>query len=110
MLVKVVSEHQTYFDYHLPEALFAYRTAIHDTTGLASFHITFGRSPVFPLEAMIEIPSQQRHEDVFLAGVHNLLHTAYDTARANITSAHQCNKIRRDLFQLVTLYGCMFQL
>ena len=28
MLAKVVSEHQTNWDYHLPQVLFAYRTAI----------------------------------------------------------------------------------
>ena len=47
---------------------------------------------------MIEIPPQQRHKDVpsFLAKVHNLLHTAYATVRANITSAHQNNKEHYD--------------
>ena len=37
---------------------------------------------------------QQRYEDVpsFVAKVHNSLHTAHATMRANITSAHQCNK------------------
>ena len=69
MLAKVVSEHQTDWDYHLPQVLFGYRTAIHNTTGFTPFHITIGCSPVLPLEAMIGIPPQQRHEDVpsFLA-------------------------------------------
>ena len=98
MLAKVVSEHQTDWDYHLPQVLFAYRTAIHDTTGFTPFHITFGCSPVLPLEAMIGIPPQQRHKDVpsFVAKVHNSLHTAYATVRANITSAHQHNNEHYD--------------
>ena len=98
MLAKVVSEHQTDWDYHLPQLLFAYRTAIHDTTGFTPFHITFGCSPVLPLEAMIGIPPQQRHKDVpsFVAKVRNSLHTAYATVRANITSAHQHNKEHYD--------------
>ena len=51
MLAKVVSDHQTDWDHHLPQVLLAYRTAIHDTTGFTPFHITFGRSPVLPVEA-----------------------------------------------------------
>ena len=98
MLAKVVSEHQTDWDYHLPQVLFAYRTAIHDTTGFTPFHITFGHSPVLPLEAMIGIPPRQKHKDVpsFVDKVHNSLHTAYATVRANITSAHQHNKEHYD--------------
>ena len=45
MLAKVVSDHQTDWDYHLPQILFAYRTAIHDTTGFTPFHITFACQP-----------------------------------------------------------------
>ena len=95
MLAKVVSEHQTDWDYHLLQVLFAYRTAIHNITGFTPFHSC---SPVLSLEAMVGILPQQRHKDVssFLAKVHNSLHTAYATVRANITSAHQCNKDHYD--------------
>ena len=37
MLAKVVSEHQTDWDYHLPQVLLAYRTANHSTTGFTPF-------------------------------------------------------------------------
>ena len=98
MLTKVVSEHQTDWDYHLLQVLFAYRIAIHNITGFTPFHITFGLSPILSLEAMIGIPPQKRHKDVpsFLAKVHNSLHTAYATVRANITSIHQHNKEHYD--------------
>ena len=98
MLAKVVSDHQTDWDYHLPQLLFAYRTAIHETTGFTPFHITFGRSPILPPEAMMESLLQQRNKDVpsFLAKLHNSLHFAYTTVRTHITSAHQCIKARYD--------------
>ena len=98
MLAKVVSDHQTDWDYHLPQLLFAYRTAIHETTGFTPFHITFGRSPILPLEAMMGSLPQQRNKDVpsFLAKLHNSLQTAYTTVRAHIASAHQRNKARYD--------------
>ena len=60
MLAKVVSDHQTDWDTHLPQVLFAYRTSIHDTTGFTPFHITFGRSPILPIDTMIGIPPLQR--------------------------------------------------
>ena len=56
MLAKIVSEHQTDWDYHLLRVLFVYRTAIHNITGFTTFHISFGRSPVLSLEAMIGNP------------------------------------------------------
>ena len=98
MLAKVVSEYQTDWDSHLPKVLFAYRTAIHDTTGFTPFHLTFGHSPVLSLEAMIGIRPQQKNKDVpsFLSKVHDSLHTAYDTVRNSIASAHLCNKERYD--------------
>ena len=98
MLAKVVSDHQTDWDYHLPQLLFAYRTTIHETTGFTPFHITFGRSPILPLEAMTGSLPQHRNKDVpsFLAKLHNSLHTAYTTVRAHIASAHQRNKARYD--------------
>ena len=44
MLAKVVSDHQRDWDSHLPRVLFAYRTAIHETTGFTPFHVTWSFS------------------------------------------------------------------
>ena len=56
MLAMVVNGHQTDWDLHLPHVLMAYRTAIHDATGFSPFHITFGRSPVIPVDIMMGAP------------------------------------------------------
>jgi len=53
MLAKTVSENQQDWDRHIPKLLLAYRTAIHETTGYTPFRVTFGRSPVLPVETMI---------------------------------------------------------
>lgn len=107
MLAKVVSDHQTDWDYHLPQLLFAHRTAIHETTGFTPFHITFGRSPILPLEAIIGSLPQQRNKDVpsFLAKLYNSLHTAYTTVRAYIASAHQHSKAHYDKERPFSLYS-----
>ena len=120
MLTKVVSDHHTDWDYHLPQLLFAYRTAIHETTGFTPFHITFGHSLILPLRAGYHRVIQQqgnKNFPSFLDKLHNSLHTAYTTVRAHITSAHQCNKACYDKGRsfststagvLTTIYSLLF--
>ena len=97
MLAKVVSDHQRDWDNHLPRLLFAYRTAIHETTGFSPFHITFGRSPSLPIDVFLGSPKQtDKSVPSFLAEVHQSLHKAYVTVRQNISSAHRRNKTRYD--------------
>ena len=54
MLSKMVKENQRDWDRHLPKALFAYRTAIHEATSYSPFHVTFGRSPTLPVDIMLD--------------------------------------------------------
>ena len=97
MLAKVVSDHQRYWDTHLPRVLFAYRTAIHESTGFSPFHVTFGRSPVLPIEVFMGCSQQpKRTIPSFVAKIHQSLHTAYATVRQRITAAHKRNKNRYD--------------
>ena len=50
MLAKVVSDHQTDWDYHLPQLLFAYRIATHETTGFTLFTLHLVVPPFFYLK------------------------------------------------------------
>lgn len=50
MLAKMVDDNQHDWDSQLPKALFAYRTAIHETTKFSPFHLTFARSPQLPID------------------------------------------------------------
>ena len=45
ILSKVVSENQKDWDSHIPKALFAYRTAFHESSGHSPFHVNFGFNP-----------------------------------------------------------------
>ena len=99
MLAKVVSNHKTDWDTHLPQILFAYRTSIYDTTGFAPFHITFGRSPILPIDTIIGTPPLQRKvtdNPSFVNKLHTSLHSAYAAVRAHIAASHQRNKTRYD--------------
>ena len=77
--------------------LFAYRTAVHESTGFTPFHVTFGRSPVLPIEVFLGC-SQQASRSVpsFIAKIHQSLNTAYATVRQHIFTAHRQNKDRYD--------------
>ena len=97
MLAKVVSDHQRDWDTDLPRVLFAYRTAIHESTGFTPFHVTFGRSPVLPIEVFMGCPQQPNRTILsFVAKIHQSLHTAYATVQQPISAAHKRNKNRYD--------------
>jgi len=98
MLATVVNDHQTDWDTHLPRVLFAYRTAIHESTGFSPFHLTFGRSPVLPIDTMLGTLPQQhtRKPPAFVDDLHRSLASAYHTVRGHIQLTHQRNKQRYD--------------
>ena len=50
---KMVRENQKDWDLHIPKALFAYRTSLHESTGYSPFRINFGRSPSLPVDVML---------------------------------------------------------
>ena len=53
MLSKEIEEHQKDWDDHLQKVLFAYRTAVHDTTGYTPYFIISGRSPNLPIDILL---------------------------------------------------------
>ena len=42
MLAKTISDNQKDWDQYIPKLMFAYRTAIHESTGYTPFYVTFG--------------------------------------------------------------------
>ena len=50
ILAKAVKDDQRDWDLHLPQALFAYRTSVQESTGFTPFLLTFGRSPKLPID------------------------------------------------------------
>ena len=53
MLAKVISDNHRDWDDHLQKSLFAYRTAIHESTGYTPFLTTFGRTPNLPDDVLL---------------------------------------------------------
>jgi len=84
----VSSRHNDWDDY-LPFALYAYRTAMQESTRYAPFELLYGRQPRLPLEAMLEgTPERFDDEpDKYHAKVQKYLEHAHQAARSAIEVA-----------------------
>ena len=94
MLAKMVKENQRDWDSQLPKALFAYRTAVHESTGFTPYHLNFGRTPMLPIDVLFgHIPEDQAASyPQFVQDVHRQLHSAQQLARRHLEAAHQRQK------------------
>ena len=50
----MVKSHRRYWADRLPEALWAYRTTWHNTTGFSPYDLVYGKSAIFPIEFEIK--------------------------------------------------------
>ena len=115
LLSKVVSDHQRDWDEHLQKVLFAYRTAIHESTGYSPFLVTFGRSPNLPVDVVLGRPSTSTGDvPQFVQKTQCCIQRFYMSA--NIFSKHIRDKSKRLMqavlgksFRLGTEYGFMSQ-
>ena len=116
MLSKVVSDHQRDWDEHLQKVLFAYRTAIHESTGYSPFLVIFGRSPNLPVDVVLGRPSTSTGDvPQFVQKTQTVLHSAFLHVHQHLQQAHQRQKQVADAssvgeaFQVGTEYGFMYQ-
>ncbi|KAK3083060.1 hypothetical protein FSP39_012834 [Pinctada imbricata] len=56
MLSKYVNERHSDWDKKLPSMLFAYRTAVHDSTKKSPFFLVYGRQARLPID--LDLPSE----------------------------------------------------
>ena len=54
ILTKIVKIHCRDWVDRLPEALWAYRTTWHNTTGFSPYNLVYGKSAIFPIEFEIK--------------------------------------------------------
>ena len=90
ILAKTIEDDQHEWDSLLPKALFAYRTAVHDSTHFSPFHLTFGRSPQIPIDLMLGRiqPSKRCSYPQFVDDAHKQLKTSYDIANHHLHAQH----------------------
>ena len=91
----MVKENQWNWDSQLPKALFAYRTAVHESTGFMPYHLNFGRTPILPFDVLLGcIPEDQVVSyPQFIQDVHRQLRSALQLARRHLQAAHQQQKL-----------------
>ena len=94
ILAKTVDANQDTWDSQLPKALFAYRTAVHDTTGFTPFHLTFARSPQLPVDVMLGriLPAKLRSYPQFVQDAHAQMKSSCNIALEQLQAQHLRNK------------------
>ena len=94
MLSKVVAEHQKDWDEHLQTVLFAYRTAVHDSTGFTPFFVMFGRSPTLPVDVILGRTQQDHCTQLphYVRKLQQSVKAAFSEVRQRLVSAHQHQK------------------
>eukprot|EP00731_Ephydatia_muelleri_P006855 Em0003g1103a len=103
ILSKVVAENQRDWDCHIPKALFAYRTAFHESSGYSPFRVNFGRSPILPIDIAVGQLNVQEYgeggEPTVLQYVETLnksLRKIFSDVKEQLASAHDRSKKRYD--------------
>ena len=77
-LLRTYTETQDEWERYLPFVLFAYRTAVHTSTGVSPFELMFGRSPVqnpFPALTAYDAVSYQSQLRTKLAHLSDFVET-----------------------------------
>ena len=55
MLSNVINDNQKDWDVHLPKAMFAYQTSLHESIGFSPFLVNYGCSAMLPIDVMFGI-------------------------------------------------------
>ena len=83
----------------MPKVLFAYRTAIHESTKFSPFHLIYGRSPTLPIDVYLGRTNSYEGFSSYPDNVHEMhkvLGDSYATVRQNLSQAHGCRKNLHD--------------
>lgn len=103
ILSKVVAENQRDWDCHIPKALFAYRTAFHESSGYSPFRVNFGRSPLLPIDIAVGQLNAQVYEEgeeptvpQYVEALNKSLRKIFSDVREQLASAHDRSKKRYD--------------
>eukprot|EP00731_Ephydatia_muelleri_P003232 Em0001g3232a len=97
MLSKVVEEHQKDWDCHLQKVLFAFRTAVHESTGYTPLFVMSGRSPNLPIDVLLGRAQTQGQElPDYVRKTQSSLKSAFSVVRQRLHKAHQRQKQLKD--------------
>ena len=98
MLAQYVSANQKDWDVWIPSVLFAYRTAVHDSTGYSPYKLLFGREPKQPVDFQFPLPSIKRTETTpnYFSALRRTLDSVQEQAAQNLRQAQSVQKSYHD--------------
>ncbi len=98
MLTHYVNEHQDDWDEHLNYVLFAYRTAVHESTKFSPFYLLYGRHPRLPMDPDLvdpdDVSAESYHEHA--QQMIDKFNAAYDQVHKNVRKARKRQKKNTD--------------
>ena len=95
MLAKVLQDDSTHWDDHIPRVLFAYHTAVHESTQFTLFSLLFGRTPNLPVDVMLGKPdTAQLHVPLaeFVENTRKKMQNLFTDTRQRLTHARAQQK------------------
>ena len=88
MLSAFVNENKRDWDEHIPLLMLAYRTAIHESTGVSPCEMVFGRPITLPIDLLlgrVEPEKQYEYESDFANSLSNKIDKIHDFARKKLS-------------------------
>jgi len=97
-LASFADQHQRDWDVYIPFILFAYRSAVHESTGTSPFLMMLGREVRGPVELLVPRPAQEEPQEVTEYGVRlrGILEEVHEKARGCLDVAGNTMKRRYD--------------
>ena len=99
LLSKMVNGRQDDWDLHVPTALLAYRSSVHEATGFSPNWMTYGREVNMPIDIMLGDLDMHVAESPlpYVRDMRRRLIESYRVARQHLQIAAERNKVRYDL-------------
>lgn len=99
MLAQYVASNQSDWDQWLPSVLFAYRTAVHESTGFSPYKLLFGREPKQPIDFLVPVPNTSLSNDTpqaYFSALKLSMDSIQEQARSNLKHSQTSQKIYHD--------------
>ena len=97
MLRGFVASHQGDWDLHLPYVMYAYRTAVQESTRESPFFLMFGRPPREPLDLLYRLEEDPANQPLTTKPAMVVrMHKAFDHVQAHLQEAHARQKRYHD--------------
>ena len=96
MLSKLIEGDQRNWDRALPIAMMAYRSSVHDSTGMSPARMLFGREIQLPIDLLLGCPPDEAIQDdcnvPYVIALRDQLQNVHEIARDNMSEASQRQK------------------